>query len=400
MRRVRKELVGWLAGAACVAAVSVAVAATRHASHTFSTPIVPHGAWKQAWVVCTLAALTLSGIGALLARRGALRLRTALVVSVAIQLVPLAAPVLLSQDVYLYWAEARVVTVHGANPYTVPPARYPNDPATRLASSEWRTQTEPYMPVWAAVGTLPALAAGRSATTAELLYRCLAALGILLLLGIVAFRTRSAAAVALLGWSPLVALHYAGGAHSDALLTVFLVLGVVYGARAAGGVAWPLASMFKGFPAVLLPLDLARDRGRRPARFWVGLVAALVVLAVAALAAFGTGWISTSAIAAHGSSGMGGVHFLTEAGLRHRYAVVTAGLVFVAVYLALLREAWRRGRPHLGLAAAALCMCSSLLRPWYGLWPLALAAVEEDGVSEVAAWALSGYLLIFDALPL
>jgi hypothetical protein len=44
-------------------------------------------------------------------------------------------------------------------------------------------------------------------------------------------------------------------------------------------------------------------------------------------------------------------------------------------------------------------MCSSLLRPWYGLWPLALAAVEGDGISEAAAYALSAYLLIFDALP-
>jgi hypothetical protein len=96
---------------------------------------------------------------------------------------------------------------------------------------------------------------------------------------------------------------------------------------------------------------------------------------------------------------MGGVHFLTQAGIRHRYAVVIGALVFAAVYLGLLREAWRRGRPHVGFAAAALCMCSSLLRPWYGLWPLAISAVEEDGLSQVAAYALSAYLLIFDALP-
>jgi hypothetical protein len=250
------------------------------------------------------------------------------------------------------------------------------------------------------VGSIPALAAGRSAHAATLLYRIIAALGILALLAVVAVRTGSAAAIALLGWSPLVALHYAGGGHSDALLTLFLVLGVAYGSRSAGGLAWPVASMFKAFPAVLLPLDLARDRIQRPRRFWIALVGTAVVLGAAALAAFGTGWLSTSIIAAHGSSGMGGVHFLAEAGLRHRYAVVVAALVFAAVYVVLLREAWRRGRPHLGLAAAALCMCSSLLRPWYALWPLALAAVDEDGPSMMAAWALSGYLLIWDALPI
>lgn len=396
---MRRQFAGWAAGAICLAAVAVAVAATRHAERTTSTPVYPHGAWKQAWLIGALAAFALSGVGVLLARKGALRLRFALAIAVAIQLVPLAAPVLLSQDVYLYWSYARVVTVHHANPYVVPPSVYPNDPATRIASPEWRTQTEPYGPAWVAVGSVPALVAGRSDHTAELLYRVLAAAGVLALLVLLAVRTRSAAAIALIGWSPLVALHFAGGGHSDALLTLFLAIGVAYGMRASGGIGWTLASMFKPFPAVLLPLDLARDHARRPRRFWIGLVASAVVIGAAALAVFGTGWISTSVIAAHGSSGMGGVHFLAKTGLRHRYAVVIGGLVFVAVYLVLLRKAWRGGRPHLGLAAAALCMCSSLLRPWYGLWPLALAAVEGDGVSEVAAWALSGYLLIWDALP-
>ncbi len=395
-----RKLAGWAIGAGCFVAVGVAVDATRHAAHVQSTPIIPHGSWKAVWVICVLVALALSGIGVLLARRGALRLRTAIIVAVAVQTVPLFGPLILSQDAFLYWAEARVITVHRANPYSVPPSQFPNDPATRVASPEWRVQTEPYGPAWAAVGTLPALAAGRSADLAQLLYRALATAGILTLLGIVALRTRSSAAIALLGWSPLVALHYAGGGHSDALLMVFTVLAVAFGAGAGGGVAWPLASMFKGaFPAVLLPLDLARTQGRRPRSFWIGLVAATVVLVAAAVAAFGTGWASRSVLGVHGSSGMGGVHFITETGLRHRYAVVIGALVFVGVYVALLREAWQRGRPHLGLAAAALCMCSSLLRPWYGLWPLALAAVEGDGISEAAAYALSAYLLIFDALP-
>jgi hypothetical protein len=383
----------------CFAAVAVAVAATRHAAHVQSTPIVPRGAWREAWVAGALVALALSGIAVLLARRGGLRLRTALVVAVAIQTVPLLGPLILSQDVFLYWSEARVVTVHHANPYSVPPSRYPNDPATRVASAEWRRYTEPYGPAWAAVGTLPAVAAGSSADTAQLLYRILAAAGVLVLLGIVAFRTRSSAAVALLGWSPLVALHFAGGGHSDALLMVFTVLAIAFGARASGGASWPLAAMFKAFPLVLLPLDLARTRLRRPRRFWIGLVASAVVLAGAAVAAFGTGWTSRSVLGVHGASGMGGVHFLTETGLRHRYAVVIGALVFASVYLVLLREAWRRGRPHLGFAASALCMCSSLLRPWYGLWPLGLAALEGDGLSETAAYALSAYLLVFDALP-
>jgi len=67
-------------------------------------------------------------------------------------------------------------------------------------------------------------AAGTSAHRAELGYRVLALLGVLAAALIVARRTRNAAAVALLGWSPLVALHFAGGGHSDAWMIALLVI--------------------------------------------------------------------------------------------------------------------------------------------------------------------------------
>ena len=73
--------------------------------------------------------------------------------------------------------------------------------------------------------------------------------------------------------------------------------------------------------------------------------------------------------------------------------------MFLAVYAVLLRSAWRTGRARLSLAATALCLTSSLLRPWYALWPLALAAVEVDELAAVAAIALSAYVLFADAVP-
>lgn len=396
---MRRSLPGSAASVACVAATAVAVAATRHAAHADGSPVAPVNHWHAAWIVGTLAALALCAAGVLLARAGRLRLRVALVAAIVIQVLPIAAPLLLSRDVFLYWAEARVITVHHHSAYSVTPSAYPNDPATREASAEWRTQKEPYGPVWAAIGTVPAAAAGSSAHAAQLAYRLLALGGILALLAVLYRRTHSVQALALVGWNPLVALHYAGGGHSDAILVLVLVGATALGASAAGGVLWPLAALIKPVPLVVLPLELARRRLRLPRRFWVALVATAVVLAVAGVVALGTGWISTSTIAAHGASPIGGVHFLHQAGLRHRYAVVVAGLVFVAVYLVLLRTAWRSGKAHLGFALAALCMCSSLLRPWYALWPLALAALEEDGLSVGAAFALSGYCLIADAIP-
>ena len=76
-----------------------------------------------------------------------------------------------------------------------------------------------------------------------------------------------------------------------------------------------------------------------------------------------------------------------------------AGLVFIAVYALLFRSAWRTGRARLSLAATALCLTSSLLRPWYAIWPLALAAIEVDDLAAVAAIGLSAYVLFADAVP-
>ena len=67
-------------------------------------------------------------------------------------------------------------------------------------------------------------------------------------------------------------------------------------------------------------------------------------------------------------------------------------------YLWLLREAWR-GRARLGLAAGLVLLATPWLVPWYAVWAVPLAAVEEDQPAAWLAVALSAYLLR-DAVPL
>jgi len=383
-----------------VVALALAVSGARHAAPSAVSPVSPSGEpWHTFWTWGVVAAFVLYVAGAYLARGGAFSLRAAVVVAVVVQAIALAAPLLLSNDVFLYWSESRIVVVHHANPYTRAPGDYPNDPAHGRVSEIWLPLTEQYGPAWAAVGTIPAAVAGTSAHRAQLAYRIFAVLGILTAVAIVARRTRNAAAVALLGWSPLVALHYAGGGHNDAWMTALLVFAVATPAAAAGGAAWSLSGAFKPVAAILLPLQLVARRFRAPRSWWIGLVAAALVVVVAATAAFGTHWISGATAGAHQTSPLGGVHWLSELGLRHRYAVGIGALVFAAIYVVLLRVAWRTGRARLSLAATALCLTSSLLRPWYALWPLALAAVEVDELAAVAAILLSGYVLFADAVP-
>ena len=383
----------------CLAGLTVlAVVAARYAAPSEVSPVVPRDEWNDIWIVSLVGSFALYGVGAFLAWSGAVRLRVAVLVAVIVQAVPLGAPLLLSKDAYLYWGEGRVVAVHHANPYVATPAQYPSDPSTSWVSESWRSAPSPYGPAWALAAAVPAATSSR--LVAELAYRAIALVALLGCLLVIARRTRSAAAVAFLGWSPLLALHYAGGGHSDALMMLATVGAIALGTSSAGGGAlWPLASAFKPFPPVLVPLELARRRLAVEPRWWAGLIGSAIAVFAIATGLFGTHWIHAVTTAKQ-SSPLGGVHWLTEAGLTHREAVVAGALVFIAVYLGLLRNAWRTGRGRFSFAATALCLTSSLLRPWYALWPVALAALEEDAWAAVAAFALSAYLLFGDAVHL
>jgi hypothetical protein len=395
--RPRSTAAVWL-GAALVSTVALAVAAANHASPSAVSPVTPRGGWSSVWPWSVLAAFVLYGAGVLAARDGRLRLRVAVAVAIGVQALPLAAPLLLSKDVFGYWGEARVLLVHHANPYEATPGSFPGDLALPWVSQEWQQAHSPYGPVWQVVGTAPALVAGDSRLAAEIAYRVLAAAAVLACVWIVARRTGDAAAVAFLGWSPLVALHYAGGGHLDAVMMALALGALAAGATARGGALWPLAGAVKPVPLVLLPLELARRRLAVGRRWWIGLAGSAVAVAAVSTALFGTRWVHAAVAGLHQSSPLGGVHWLTEHGLVHRDAVLVAGGVFAVVYALLLWNAWRTGRGRLSLAATALCLCSSLLRPWYALWPVALAAFEEDAIGAVAAFALSAYVLFGDAV--
>jgi hypothetical protein len=386
---------GVLAGTGVAAAIVIATVAARHADPAEVSPVTPRGGWNTVWVAAVTAALVLYAVGVALTRT---HLAAVVVLALVVQLAPLAAPLLLSKDAYLYWMGARIAVVHHASPYRDFPDAYPDDPALPHVAEQWRDEGSPYGPTWVALSVVPSSTAGSSRAHAVSAYKLFSALGVLAALALVAFGTRSAAAVALLGWNPLVALHFAGGGHSDGWLVALLCLGVLARRRARGGAAWALAGAFKPVGIVLFPLDLAADRLRRPRGFWIGLGVAAAVILVLSTAAWGAGWIRTALVGVHGTAPLGGVHWLTEAGLGHRSAVVVGALVFAVVYCVLLVRAWRDGRAGLSFAATALCLTSSLLRPWYAIWPVALAAVEEDSAAALAAVALTGYLLLGDAV--
>ncbi|MBD0330363.1 MAG: hypothetical protein ICV64_09720, partial [Thermoleophilia bacterium] len=131
-----------------------------------------------AWVFLACAALALAGYvaGVVLLRARPPRLVVVAVLGAAIQLAPLAAPLLLSTDAWTYWDYGRITAVHGGNPYRQTPADFPSDPAFPFVGTAWHDSTSVYGPAFTLASEPLALAAGSSADAAAWLYKALAAL--------------------------------------------------------------------------------------------------------------------------------------------------------------------------------------------------------------------------------
>ena len=319
------------------------------------------------------------------------RLGAIAALAVAIQLVPLAGPLLISRDAYSYWAYGRLVDDHGANPYRVAPARFTHDPAERSMAAGWRHTDSVYGPLFTEASAGLAAVSGSSAETTSFVYRLLGACGMLMLAGVAAAAaSQRAFALVLVGWNPLLALQFAGGGHNDVWLACFLAGAVALASRGRGllsGASWAVAAGVKWLPLVLLPFALAARR-ENALRVALGFAGAAAALCATAFALFGTAWLGALLPFAHRHSAYAFPSRLAELGLPAWLAVLP-----FALCLPWLARAAVRGRPRLALGTLLMLVASPWLLPWYGVWAVSLAAVEEDTVACVLALALSVYLL-------
>jgi hypothetical protein len=324
----------------------------------------------------------------------------------AVQLLPLAGPVLLSTDVYTYWDYGRIAAVHDGNPYVDEPSDFPEDVAYPLMGSRWYDTTSVYGPGFTLASEVHAEAVGESADAAAWAYRALAALAMVALVLLAArLSARPAFAAAFVGWNPLLAVHFASGGHNDAWMMAF-VLGALALAAAGrpflAGLSWGAAITIKWVPLLFLPLRLleARKTGRRLDHR--GLAVGLGILVAIATWRYGLSWLGAAGPLATNLAEDRAKYAIpvriASLGLPEGAVAVVFALAFVAAYAWLLREAWR-GRARLALTAGLLLVCTSWLVPWYAVWAVPLAAVEEDRTARLVALALSAYLLR-DAVPL
>jgi Glycosyltransferase family 87 len=355
--------------------------------------------WAWLYLGGEVAAFAAYVLGLLLLRRAAVRLLPVAAVAAAIQLAPLGAPLLISSDAWTYWDYGRIAVVHDANPYQQRPRDFADDPAYAYIGGAWHGATSVYGPLFTFASEPASAAAGSSADAAAWIFKSLAALAMLGIVALTAFVARRRAfAAALVGWNPLLALHFAGGGHNDAWMAVLVMAALALGGvgrRQWAGVAWATAIFVKWVAVVFLPLRAleARARGRRVGH--LGFAAAASVVVVAASIAFGWHWLEAFgplARNANKETQFALPHRLKEAGVPHDVALALFGAAFAVGYLWLARQAWR-GRARLGLAAGFLLCASPYLVPWYAVWALPVAAAEDDPPAHWLAVAISAYLL-------
>jgi Glycosyltransferase family 87 len=376
-----------------------------------SSPLSPDNtggerAWARGYLALLIAAFVayLGGV-ALLSRRNRARASAVLVLALAIQLAPLTAPVLLSTDVYTYWDYGRLSAIHGENPYVVEPLTHPEDPAFARMGADWRDTTSVYGPAFTLASEGHAIVVGESPAAAAWMYKAIAGLALVLIAWLASrIAHRPALAAAFVGWNPLLAVHFAGGGHNDAWMMA-LVLGALVlaatGRRQLAGVSWALAIAVKWVALIFLPLRAleARRTGRRVGH--LGFAAAAAVVVALATWRYGSAWLD--AFGPVSRNLREGARYslpsrVESLGVPHDVAVGIFVGLFALAYVWLLREAWW-GRARLGLAAGLLVLAAPWLVPWYAVWTVPLAAVEEDRSARLLALGLSAYLLR-DAVPL
>jgi hypothetical protein len=359
-----------------------------------------HETVGTAWAFLLVLALAFATyvVGVALVRRGA-PLRLVLLLAAAIQLVPLAAPLVLSTDAWTYWGYGWIASDGGGNPYVDPPSAFPESPAASYVGEDWRETTTVYGPAFTLLSEPLALAARSSPDAAAWLFKSLAALGVLAATAAVAWGARRPAlAVVLVGWNPVLAIQLAGGGHNDALVGGLAALGVALAVRnraSLSGVAWALAIFVKWIPLLFFAVGAlaARARGRP-----TGLPAAALAgagLALLATGLYGLDWLRALEPLAENAARETSYALpsrLEQLGLPDDVALAAAIGLFAGGLIWIARDA-RRGAARHGRAACLVLATTPYLAVWYLAWAVPLAAIDDDRVARLAALALTAYLL-------
>ena len=338
--------------------------------------------------------------------------RLAVAAVVALHVVFLLAPPLLSTDPFGYLAYARLTGGEGLSPYATGLAGLAADDPVR-AYYGWERGPSPYGPLFTVAGlalaplglaaglwTLKLLAAITSLATLALVWRIAPRLG-----------RRPVDALLFAGLNPVLLVWAVAGAHNDLLVATLLVASaalLVRGREGLGGVLAACAAGVKASAGLLLPLLVlgVRDRGRA----MVGVAAGLALGVGVGLGALGprglagypaalaeqAGFVSSNSLVdlAGVWLGLGGA----TAGLRLAAALVLlAGMVVLAVRAGRSRSRLDREAKLVaawGWATLLTLVTATWLMVWYVVLLLPFAALAPSRRLRAATLGLCSFVLL------
>lgn len=216
--------------------------------------------------------------------RRSLSVGVVLVASGALLLGSAIAPARSSDDLWAYSMYGRAIVEHRSNPYVHPPSDFPGDPLLEHVNPYWRGTTARYGPVFIGITAGVAVFTGDHPLPTRLAYQLLAALAVFIALVLIARRTRSPAAVAVVGLNPVTAYVVVNGGHNDALIGLAVLGGVLLATRdrhTSATLAFTAAALIKataGLAVVAYLAWLAYRRSPGVALRAAGLAAGVTVL--------------------------------------------------------------------------------------------------------------------------
>jgi hypothetical protein len=330
---------------------------------------------------------------------------------------------LLSNDIYKYVFDGRIMAVYGENPFLRVPADYPDDRFYDLVY--WKAVVNAHGPIWRVLEAASAYVGGERCVTSILAMKLWPTLAYLATIGLLyamlrAFRPERALPGTLAyAWCPLVLLEALQNGHNDvvAALPVLLALWLALRGRwhlavvlvAVGFLVKPLAAV--AGPVLLVAAWRAGPAALRSTMVGGVMAALLVVVAYApffgGLATF-QGLERSSIYSASPAELV--VIGLEGAGWSLDQAMSVARLLTVASFgglvLIALAGLWR-GQIGLASALAAvlfgyLLVGSQWFNPWYLLWLLPVAVFGQDRRIQIlsllfALLAPLTYLLQYDS---
>lgn len=307
--------------------------------------------------------------------------------ALAMRLAVLLAPPFLSNDVYRYVWDGRVIAA-GINPYRyVPadpqlaalrdPAIFPNINRSNYARTIYPPAAETIFFLVTRISATP--------TAMKAAMVGFEAIAVVLLLGLLVASGQPASRIIVYAWHPLPLWEFAGSGHIDAAAVAFIAAALWTGRRPGGwlsAVALALGTLVKFYPAAIFPALWWRGDWRMPAAF-----AGIVILAY--LPFLGVGWrvlgFLPHYLAEEGFTAGGAGFYLWNVVKSVLPLGAPSDVAYLAVAFCLLAAlalyvAFRQRGPGGEFAGAALLAGLAMLLlsphyPWYFAWLIVFACI-------------------------